>query len=71
MAACAPESFLPKEGQKKNPSTPEEKESLREYPKATAFLLYGGTDLYYEDKIHFTPVTDFFRDAIQFFFRQA
>ena len=42
---------------------------LSEYPKATAFLLYGGTDRYYEDKIHFTPVTEFFRDAIELFFR--
>ncbi|MFH1488692.1 MAG: DUF4143 domain-containing protein [Pseudomonadota bacterium] len=37
---------------------------LHEYPKAKAYLLYGGSDCYYEDKIHFTPVTDFFRDAI-------
>jgi predicted AAA+ superfamily ATPase len=44
---------------------------LNEYPKATAFLLYGGADHYYEDKIHFTPVTDFFRDAIELFFRQS
>jgi predicted AAA+ superfamily ATPase len=41
---------------------------LKEYPMATAFLLYGGTDRYYEDKIHFTPVTEFFRDATQLFF---
>jgi len=33
------------------------------YPKATAFLLYGGADRYDEDQIHFTPITDFFRDA--------
>lgn len=43
---------------------------LNEYPKATAFLLYGGYDRYYEDRIHFIPVTDFFRDAIELFFRQ-
>jgi predicted AAA+ superfamily ATPase len=44
---------------------------LRDYPKATAFLLYGGTDRYYEDAIHYTPVTDFFRDAIQLFFSDS
>ncbi|RJQ64946.1 MAG: hypothetical protein C4530_01490 [Desulfobacteraceae bacterium] len=44
---------------------------LNEYPQATAFLLYGGPDRYYEDKIYFTPVTDFFRDAIELFFRQS
>jgi uncharacterized protein len=43
---------------------------LKEYPKATAFLLYGGTDRYYEDKIHFTPVADFFRNATQLFFQR-
>lgn len=43
---------------------------LREYPKATAFLLYGGDDRYNEDQIHFIPVTDFFRDAIRLFFRE-
>jgi len=42
---------------------------LSEYPKATAFLLYGGTDRYDEDRIHFTPITDFFRDALRLFFR--
>jgi len=41
---------------------------LKEYPKAIALLLYGGTDRYYEDKIHFIPVTDFFTDAIELFF---
>jgi predicted AAA+ superfamily ATPase len=44
---------------------------LNEYPMATAFLLYGGADRYYEDKIHFIPVTEFFRDVIELFFRQA
>ena len=39
------------------------------YPKATAYLLHGGSDRYYEDKIYFTPVTDFFRDAIDLFFQ--
>lgn len=39
------------------------------YPKATAFLLYGGTELYTEDQIHFIPVTDFFREAIHLFFQ--
>lgn len=42
---------------------------LHEYPKATAYLLHGGSNHYYEDKIHFTPVTDFFRDAIELFFQ--
>jgi len=42
---------------------------LGEYPKATAFLLYGGTERYTEDQIHFIPVTDFFREAIQLFFQ--
>lgn len=42
---------------------------LKEYPNATAILLYGGTDRYYEDKIHFTPVTDFFREATDLFFQ--
>ena len=41
---------------------------LKEYPKATAFLLYGGTDRYYEDKIRFIPVLDFFTDAVELFF---
>ena len=41
----------------------------KEYPKATAFLLYGGAERYYEDKIHFTPAADFFRDATQLFFQ--
>jgi hypothetical protein len=41
---------------------------LNEYPKATAFLLYGGTDRYYEDKIHFIPVAEFFKDAVDLFF---
>jgi len=41
---------------------------LKEYPKAIAFLLYGGTDRYDEDQIHFTPITDFFRDAIHLLF---
>lgn len=44
---------------------------LKEYPKATAFLLYGGTDRYDEDQIHFTPFTDFFRDAIHLLFQQS
>jgi predicted AAA+ superfamily ATPase len=44
---------------------------LREYPKATAFLLYGGTDSYCEDKIQFTPLTDFFRNATQLLFQSS
>jgi uncharacterized protein len=44
---------------------------LNEYPKAAAFLLYGGTDRYYEDKIHFTPITTFFRDAAHLFFPET
>jgi predicted AAA+ superfamily ATPase len=42
---------------------------LGEYPKATAFLLYGGNDRYHEDQIHFIPITDFFREAIPLLFR--
>jgi hypothetical protein len=41
------------------------------YPKATAFLLYGGADRYDEDQTHFTPITDFFRDAIHLLFQQS
>jgi predicted AAA+ superfamily ATPase len=41
---------------------------LDEYPKATAFLLYGGTDRYIEDGIHFIPIHDFFSEAIRLFF---
>lgn len=44
---------------------------LREYPNATAYLLYGGSDRYYEDKIHITPVTEFFRDAIELFYQKS
>jgi len=36
---------------------------LHEHPQATTYLLYGGPDRYYEDKIHFPPVTDFFRNG--------
>ena len=42
---------------------------LGEYPKATAYLLYGGTDRYDEDRIHFIPVTDFFSEATHLFFQ--
>jgi predicted AAA+ superfamily ATPase len=42
---------------------------LNEFPQATAFLLHGGTDRYYEDKIYFTPLTDFFNEAIKLFFQ--
>jgi len=41
---------------------------LAEYPKAAAFLLYGGTDRYHEERIDFIPITDFFREATQLFF---
>ena len=44
---------------------------LKEYPKATAFLLYGGADRYDEDQIHFTPIADFFRDAVHLLFQQS
>jgi predicted AAA+ superfamily ATPase len=44
---------------------------LKEYPDAEAFLLYAGAETYYEDKIHFIPLTDFFRDAANLFFHQA
>jgi uncharacterized protein len=44
---------------------------LKEYPDAEAFLLYAGGETYYEDKIHFIPLTDFFRDAANLFFHQA
>jgi uncharacterized protein len=37
--------------------------------KASTFLLYGGTERYTEDQIHFIAVTDFFREAIQLFFQ--
>ena len=37
---------------------------LHDYPNAKAYLLYGGYDRYFEDKIHYIPVTDFFEDAI-------
>ena len=44
---------------------------LKEYPDAGAFLLYAGDETYYEDKIRFVPLTDFFRDAANLFFGQA
>jgi predicted AAA+ superfamily ATPase len=42
---------------------------LLEYPKATAFLFYGGYERYYEDNIHFIPVIDFFRDDAEVIFK--
>jgi hypothetical protein len=44
---------------------------LKEYPNATAFLLYGGADRYYEDAIHYIPVTQFFSDAIHLIFPES
>jgi|GEM_PF-5106745 len=41
------------------------------YPDAEAFLLYAGDETYYEDQIRFIPLTDFFKDAANLFFRQA
>ncbi|MDQ1335255.1 MAG: uncharacterized protein QG552_2205 [Thermodesulfobacteriota bacterium] len=44
---------------------------LKEYPDAEAFLLYAGDETYYEDRIHFLPLTDFFRDAADIFSQQT
>jgi len=41
---------------------------LKEYPQAEAFLLYGGEERYYEDKISFIPLTEFFKDCQGLFF---
>jgi len=44
---------------------------LKEYPNAIAFLLHGGVDRYYEDAIHYIPVTEFFKDAIHLIFPES
>jgi uncharacterized protein len=44
---------------------------LKQYPGAEAFLLYAGDEAYYEDGIRFVPLTDFFGDAANLFFRQT
>jgi len=42
---------------------------LKEYPQANAFLLYGGDERYYEDKINFIPLKEFFKDCQRLFFQ--
>ncbi|MBN2124500.1 MAG: ATP-binding protein [Deltaproteobacteria bacterium] len=53
-----------KSGRVREDDTAGLKAFLQEYPQANAYLLYGGSERHYEDKIHFIPAADFFRNAV-------